>query len=73
MCRLLVRERAAFRVTDACRERDLEAFRARVERAVADGQARRAVLAEAEQVLDSALAAHGRADGSGSFTEGGSV
>jgi hypothetical protein len=74
VCRLLVRERAVFRVTDACRERDLEAFRARVDRAMVADRARRDVVAEAERVLDGALAAHGRADGSsGSFSEGGPV
>lgn len=50
----MARERATARLTAGCLHRDLEAFRARVQEVAAQQE----VVAEAEQVLNEALAAH---------------
>jgi len=55
--RALTRERAAHRLSSACLHRDLEAFRARIDQAVVE-ERRALVLAEADRVLDGALASH---------------
>jgi hypothetical protein len=55
---VLVRERAAHRLTDACLHRDLEAFRRRIDAVVAQ----RAVVDEAGLVLEDALARTSRID-----------
>lgn len=66
--RLLDREKAAARLTEGCRDRDLEEFRARMNAVLAQ----RAVLAEADRVVDAALAAQARSSGSGDpSSEGG--
>lgn len=56
--RVLLRERAAHRLTDGCLHRDLEAFQTRIDGLVAQGQRARSVLGEADLVLDEALAVH---------------
>lgn len=50
----LAREAAASRLTAGCRTRDLDAFRTRLEGLLSQ----QAVVDEAEQVLDAALAVH---------------
>jgi uncharacterized protein YoxC len=66
--RLLDREKAAARLTEGCLHRDLEGFRVRVEGLLAQ----RAVLAEADRVVDAALAAQAGSSGSGDpSSEGG--
>lgn len=56
--RVLQRERAAHRLMDGCQVRDLAAFRARVDAAMARQAADRAVVDEAGLVVDEALALH---------------
>lgn len=56
--RALTRERAAHRLSTACLHRDLEAFRARIDQAAVEQRLRASVLAEADRVLDAALASH---------------
>ena len=57
--RLLARERAARRLTEGALHRDVDAFRRRVEVLTARQEPAFGVLAEADLVLDQALAAHG--------------
>ena len=57
--RALIAERAAARLAAGMRCRDLEAFRSRIHCLLAD----RAVVSEAEQVLDLALAHHSNPEG----------
>ena len=57
--RALIAERASARIAGRMQARDLEAFRVRVAELLQD----RAVLAEAERVLDTALATHHRPEG----------
>jgi hypothetical protein len=52
--RALIAERASRRLTDGMRHRDMEAFQLRLEAALGT----RAVLTEADRILDSALTAH---------------
>ena len=52
--RALIAERASRRLTDGMRHRDMEAFQLRLEAALGT----RAVLTEADRILDSALASH---------------
>jgi ribosomal 50S subunit-associated protein YjgA (DUF615 family) len=56
--RTLARERAAHRITDGCLHRDVAAFQTRIDGLLAQQEDRRAVLAEAGQVVDDALATH---------------
>jgi hypothetical protein len=57
--RALHAERAARRLAAGMQARDMEAFRVRVKALLED----RAVLAEAEQILDTALATHHNPEG----------
>jgi hypothetical protein len=57
--RALARERAAHRLKEGCLHRDIDAFRRRVEVLVARQTPAHGVLAEADLVLDEALAALG--------------
>jgi hypothetical protein len=57
--RAFARERAAYRLKEGCLHRDVEAFRRRVEVLVARQAPAHGVLAEADLVLDEALAALG--------------
>ncbi|MGW2520543.1 hypothetical protein ACWC09_26710 [Streptomyces sp. NPDC001617] len=57
--RALIAERASARLAGGMQARDLEAFRRRIDALLEE----RAVIAEAEQVLDSALATHHRPEG----------
>jgi HAMP domain-containing protein len=57
--RALVAERAARRLAAGMQARDMDAFRDRVNALLQD----RAVLTEAEQILDSALAIHHNPEG----------
>ena len=59
LLRLLCRERAARRLTEGALHRDVAAFRRRVEVLTARQEPAFGVLAEADLVLDQALAAHG--------------
>ncbi len=68
--RVLLRERAAHRLTDGCLHRDLEAFQTRIDGLLMQGVRARSVLGEADLVLDDALAAH-RIDPFDPYTEGG--
>ncbi|WP_328545428.1 hypothetical protein [Streptomyces europaeiscabiei] len=56
--RTLARERAASRLTAGCLHRDMAAFRERVGVLMAQQGAAHGALAEADLVLDAALAAH---------------
>lgn len=56
--RALTRERAASRLTAACLHRDLAAFQTRIDGLLAEDRQRRHVLAQADMVLDYALATH---------------
>ena len=60
--RALIAERASARLAGGMQARDLDAFRTRVNELLQE----RAVLAEAERVLDTALATH-RTDPEGGF------
>lgn len=57
--RALIAERASARIAGRMQARDLEAFRRRINTLLEE----RAVIAEAEQVLDTALATHHRPEG----------
>jgi hypothetical protein len=52
--RVLARETAAYRLTEGCRDQDYAAFHVQIEELLAQ----RAVLSEADRVLDGALAIH---------------
>ena len=58
MRRALTRERAASRLTVACLHRDLAAFQTRLDGLMAEDRRKHAVLAQADLVLDYALATH---------------
>jgi hypothetical protein len=68
--RVLLRERAAHRLTDGCLHRDMAAFQTRIDGLLAQREHARSVLGEADLVLDDALAAH-RIDPHDPYTEGG--
>ena len=57
--RALIAERASRRLTERMQYRDMDAFRVRID----DLLRERAVLKEADLVLDSALASHHRPEG----------
>jgi hypothetical protein len=56
--RALTRERAAHRLSSACLHRDLDALQARIDQAALERRLCASVLAEADRVLDAALASH---------------
>lgn len=56
--RTLERERVAHRLMDGCLHRDMDQLHTRIGDALARQQAVRAVVEEADLVLDEALAAH---------------
>ncbi|MFF4527046.1 hypothetical protein [Streptomyces bluensis] len=56
--RVLTRERAASRLTAAYLHRDIQAFQTRIDGLLAEDRQRRHVLAQADLVLDYALATH---------------
>jgi hypothetical protein len=60
--RVLIRERAAHRLADARLHGDLAVFRCRLDAAVGGEEATRALLAEADLILDEALASSGVTD-----------
>ncbi len=59
LCRVLARERAAHRLTEKALHRDVAVFRRRCEVLMARQEPACGVLAEADLVLDQALAVHG--------------
>jgi predicted lysophospholipase L1 biosynthesis ABC-type transport system permease subunit len=56
--RALTRERAAHRLSSARLHRDLDLCQARIDQAALERRLRASVLAEADRVLDAALASH---------------
>ena len=56
--RVLLRERAANRLTDGCLHRDIAAFQTRIDGLLLQREHARGVLGEADLVLDQALAVH---------------